>query len=333
MSGTIKCGIIGAGIMGRRQALELQEAWFRPYAEVVGVYDNDEQKLAEVAALVGATAYPTIEKLLESGVDAVYVATPDNAHMEPFVKAVDAGVAVLVEKPLATTAADARQMVAAAERARRPVEVNWGNRWLPPFLSLKEAIEANSLGEVRTIKSWLSNTKMVPLSMLKWSGESTCAWFLLSHVFDLSTWLTGYRPRSVYARSVKKTLVSLGCDTPDYFSALVEYDHGASGLYESAWILPDGLGRIVDFQYHVIGSEGSSSIDLGHQMSAITGTQRTDWPRKVSYSRDRMMSFLQNVEQNRVDVDSFRSGFDNTATLVALHSSAASGKVETVEQL
>lgn len=324
----IHFGIIGCGLMGQRQALELQEPWFQPLAAVTGVYDQDHSRAAALAEQLGATACDSLEAICNPElVDAVYIATPDPAHKEPFIAAVESGVAVLVEKPFATTVEDARQMLEASRDAKQVIEVNWGNRWQIPFIELKDAIENGELGHVRGTKAWLSNTTEVPLSMLSWASQSSSAWFLLSHVFDVATWLSGARPTRVHAHGTKEVLVKAGVDTYDYLHALVEYDDGSSGIYESSWIMPKGLGRLVDFQFHVLGTQGSASIDLGHQMIEVAGPEQTSWRRGVSYARDRMFSFLGACETGGGDAHSSQSGFDNTATLVALHQSVESGEI------
>jgi predicted dehydrogenase len=328
----INMGIIGYGLMGVRHADLLQERCFAGTATVVAVFDSNPDRVIAAEKQLGVRGYGSLEEFLRhNGLDAVYIATPDDAHLLPFLACVDAGVAILVEKPLATTVEHARKMLEVADHARRPVEVSWGNRWSLPFVALKRAIKQGELGEVRCVKSWLSNPKQVPLEMYSWASRSTCGWYLLSHVLDLTTWLTGSQPLSVFARGTKRTLVELGVNTYDYLSALVDYEGGMAGIYESCWILPEGLGKPFDFQFHAIGSKGSSSIDLGHQMIEVSSDQMTRWPRDITYWHDQTMAFLMECEQGTVSMDSVRSGFVNTATLTALHKSAESGVVERVE--
>jgi predicted dehydrogenase len=324
----IRFGIIGCGIMGLRQARQLQDPEFQPHATVSAVYDSDPTRSRAAASEFGAKACATLEEVVSGDlVDAVYIATPDDAHREPFLAAIDSGLAVLVEKPLATTLDDARAMLAACKELRQVAEVNWGNRWHIPFVSLKSAIAEGEVGQVRSVKAWLSNTQEVPLKMLSWASRSTCGWFLLSHVFDVTTWLTGTRPTRVFARGTKDLLREQGVDTYDYIHALVEYDDDSTGLYESSWILPPGLGRLVDFQYHIMGSTGTATVDLGHQMVEVAGAKLTRWPREVSYARDRMFAFIEACNAGVGTTESIESGFYNTATLVALHESLTSGEV------
>jgi predicted dehydrogenase len=324
----IRFGIIGCGIMGLRQARQLRDPEFQPHASVSAVYDSDPARASAAAREFGAQACGSLEQIVSGGlVDAVYIATPDDAHRDPFLAAVESGIAVLVEKPLATTLEDARAMLSASKELRQVAEINWGNRWHLPFVSVKSAIEDGEIGQVRSVKAWLSNTQEVPLNMLSWASRSTCGWFLLSHVFDVTTWLTGTRPIRVFARGTKDLLRNQGVDTYDYLHALVEYDNGSTGLYESSWILPPGLGRLVDFQYHVMGSAGTATVDLGHQMVEVAGPQLTRWPREVSYARDRMFAFIEACKAGVGDSESIESGFYNTATLVALHESVVSGEV------
>ena len=105
-----------------------------------------------------------------------------------------AGKHVLVEKPLATSVADALLMVAAAKEARVHLMVDFHARWHPLFMSARGYVERGELGAPVIAYARLSDTIYVPTEMLPWSGDSGPEWFLFPHTMDIVRWL--FEPRA-----------------------------------------------------------------------------------------------------------------------------------------
>ncbi len=87
----------------------------------------------------------------DTEINAVYIATPPDSHAELTIKAAQAGKAVYVEKPMARTTEECRQMIDACENAGVPLFVAYYRRALPGFLKVKELIESGKAGEIRTV--------------------------------------------------------------------------------------------------------------------------------------------------------------------------------------
>jgi len=113
----IKWGVIGSGGIARRRTIP-EGIVPAKNAILHAVFDIDHRVNQEVAREFGATAAPSIKELLASGIDAVYVASPANAHLEHVMACAEAGKHVLCEKPLGMTVAEAEQMMAACQNAR-----------------------------------------------------------------------------------------------------------------------------------------------------------------------------------------------------------------------
>jgi hypothetical protein len=126
----MRIGVVGAGTMGARYAERIRSGEFGRGLELAGVADLDEARARTAAG--DAPAFGSVEALLEARPDALYIATPDGAHRGPAVAAAEAGVPFLLEKPLATTLADAQAIAGAVARAGIVAEVNFSNRWNPP---------------------------------------------------------------------------------------------------------------------------------------------------------------------------------------------------------
>ncbi|WP_418280292.1 Gfo/Idh/MocA family oxidoreductase [Halorubrum sp. DTA98] len=133
---TVPVGVLGVGSMGRHHARVYAES---ADADLVGVSDVDEESAADVAAAYGTRAMST-EELLDA-VEAVSVAVPSRYHLPVALEALEAGVHALVEKPLATTTADAEELVAAANAAGVVLQVGHIERFNPAVRTLSEFVD------------------------------------------------------------------------------------------------------------------------------------------------------------------------------------------------
>ncbi len=148
MGSAIKIGVIGVGYLGRHHARLYAEL---PAATLVGVADIDEGRAREVATATGARAFSDYRELL-SQVDAVSVVVPTSLHHRVAMDCLDAGLDVLLEKPMTVTLAEADELTARAEAKRRIIQIghlerfNGAVRALAPRLTAPRFIESHRLG-------------------------------------------------------------------------------------------------------------------------------------------------------------------------------------------
>ncbi len=253
--------LIGAGLWGKIHASVYSR---HSNVRFVGVCDVVEERAKAMARKYGAQKWYTDfnEMLDDPSITAVSVATPDLLHTAPVVAAAKKGKHVLVEKPLATSISDAQSMVNAARDSNVKLMVDFHNRWNPAFAAAKAAIENGEVGDPTLIYMRHSNTKFVPMQMLKWSGESSVLWFLGSHSIDLVRWLFNDEVERVYCVSRGGVLKKLGRNTPDFFESILEFKGGGVGVVENVWILPDSMSTLGDFKCELIGTEGSQYVDF-----------------------------------------------------------------------
>ncbi|NIN94086.1 MAG: Gfo/Idh/MocA family oxidoreductase, partial [Anaerolineae bacterium] len=143
------------------------------------------------------------------GLGGVVVATPDFLHLEPVVQAGERGLHILVEKPLTTDLAQARQIMSEVRRSPGINMMAHIFRWSAPFVQAKSALDSGRLGAPLAMNMRIDDRIFVPTHMLGWAQATTPAWFLLSHAADLACWYAGSRPIKVYAIGVKKRLASM----------------------------------------------------------------------------------------------------------------------------
>ena len=256
MTNPLNVAVIGAGLLGSRHARVFHE---QPDARLAAVIDVDPRRAGEVAGRYGAAAYASLgEALLGTPIDAVSIATPDHLHHDLFVEALKAGKHALVEKPLATSAAEARSMVEAAAASGRVAMVNYSQRYVADHAWIRDRIEAGEIGAPRFVISVKFDTLSVPTGMIaSWTARTSPIYFMSSHDLDLTHWMLKSDPIEVVARDVSGVLQGRGVDAADGLNALIRFGNGASANFHTSWIHPNTYPKIADGYIQFIGSEGA----------------------------------------------------------------------------
>jgi predicted dehydrogenase len=273
MADKVSIGIVGAGIWGRNHALALGD---HPRGSVDLVCDRDERRARALAEKLGCRWVTSLAEVAASTVDAVTIATPDHLHREPALAALEAGKHVMVEKPLATTVADGRAMVTAAEKAGVHLMVDFHARWHPLFMGAKAYVERGDLGAPVMAYARLSDTIHVPTEMLDWGGRSGPEWFLFPHTMDVVRWLIGRNPIEVYAKGHRGVLESRGVSCWDAVQALVEFEGKAFATFETSWIVPNSYTNVVDNRLTLYGEKGG--LELKNEPNLWVFTDRYHTP-------------------------------------------------------
>jgi UDP-N-acetyl-2-amino-2-deoxyglucuronate dehydrogenase len=140
----MRTGIIGCGKVGQTHALALSRL---PQSEFIAACDAQRVRAEAVAARYGAKPFDSVPRMLaECRLDAVTICTPHPLHAQAAIQAAEAGVHVLVEKPMAATLADCDAMLAAAHRANVKLGIVSQRRLFEPVQRMKAAIDAGKIG-------------------------------------------------------------------------------------------------------------------------------------------------------------------------------------------
>lgn len=134
----IKVGVIGVGTMGQHHARVYAEF---PSVELVGVADVDGVLAHSVAERFRTTAFTDYKELLKQGVDAVSIAVPTSLHKKVAVEVAEAGVSMLVEKPIADTIENAKEIIRRAEGNKVKLMIGHIERFNPVIPVIKKSIE------------------------------------------------------------------------------------------------------------------------------------------------------------------------------------------------
>lgn len=140
----VRVGLVGCGKVATIHAAALRSI---PEAEFVAACDTHPDRAAAFATNYGVRPFPDIVSMLQTGrVEAVIIGTPHPLHAEATIRAAEAGVHVLVEKPMAATLTDCDAMLAATRRAGVMLGVVSQRRFLDPVRRIQAAIEAGKIG-------------------------------------------------------------------------------------------------------------------------------------------------------------------------------------------
>jgi predicted dehydrogenase len=202
----------------------------------------------------GAEVVASTDELLARAdvLDLAVIASPPTTHVPLATAGLDAGLAVVVDKPLCARAAEAESLVAHAEDAGRLLTVFQNRRWDSDFLTLRRVIEAGAVGEVRQLESRFERWKPAPDPAKPWrSAKASEAGGVVhdlgSHLIDQAIQLLGP------VVDVHAELRSYaGGDAPDDgFLALQHAGGGVSRLWMSSVVGQPGP------RFRVLGSEGA----------------------------------------------------------------------------
>lgn len=120
-------------------------------AELVGVFDTNAQRARQIAAEFGTQMLADVDALIAAGVDAVSVAVPTKEHARVGCRLLEAGIDVLVEKPMAGSLDDADRLIAAAQRSGRILQVGQVERFNPAVAAAQQIISRPMFFEVHRL--------------------------------------------------------------------------------------------------------------------------------------------------------------------------------------
>lgn len=233
----LRIGIVGAGGISKAH-IEGYLA-FPGRCEIVALCDIDPVKAAarrDVHGLEGARVYPDLESMLAAEqLDLVSITTPPSAHADTTVAALEAGVHVLVEKPMAPSLEECDRMIAAQQASGRVLGVVAQNRFRDDMATLKEALDSGLIGPVSHLAVNSAWSRSLPYYDLWWRGTwasegGGCTLNHAIHHLDLTLWLLG-RPKAVTA--VLANAQHDNAEVEDLSVAILAYDRALAEVTSS----------------------------------------------------------------------------------------------------
>lgn len=180
----VRLAVIGAGFIGKKHLAVIQE---EPAAELVGVVDP-APAAAEVAEAFSVPLYSSIDALVnETAPDGAIIATPTEWHLEPTLALLRAGVDLLVEKPIAATNDEARQIVDEAVRTGTNVLIGHHRRYYPVIECAREIVEGGDIGELVAVHGQWTLKKPASYFEADWRKRRAAGPVLTNLIHDFDT--------------------------------------------------------------------------------------------------------------------------------------------------
>jgi myo-inositol 2-dehydrogenase/D-chiro-inositol 1-dehydrogenase len=195
MTGPIRVSLLG---LGRAGGFHLDSIHALPNVTLTQVHDTDRARAERVAAERGCRVAAGVEQATAADdIDAVVVATPTQTHFDYVLTALDAGKAVLSEKPLGTEDVQIDRCFARADEQGVPLLVAFQRRFDPTFSALAEAVHAGRVGALQFIRSVSRDNPVPSLDYLR----TSCGIFhdCVVHDLDLVCHVAGAAPEEVFA--------------------------------------------------------------------------------------------------------------------------------------
>ncbi len=205
-----KVGVVGCGGIAEGKHLPAHQRGTK--TEVVAFCDIIEERAVRLSKLFGtkdAKVYTDYKELLkDESIDIVLVLTPNNMHCEITVAALDAGKHVLCEKPMATSYAEAKEMLAARDRSGKVLSIGYQNRYRSDALYLKQLADKNYFGDIYYAEALAVRRRGVPTWGVFIDKEKQGGGPLIdigTHALDLTLFvMNNYEPAYCVGRTFHK---------------------------------------------------------------------------------------------------------------------------------
>src|ERR1700693_6149801 len=256
--------IIGAGRVGLFRG---EAAARHPAVGWIGIAELNHNRGGDVAARIGADFVTTDYRALlaRPEVTACIIATDEHLHVDPILAAVERGVPMLIEKPLANDLAESARVLKAIQDAGIDAVVGYTQRFRRRWLAAKEKCRTGALGDVTLVTSRAFMNRLVAIDNYKRTDDpSTISPMVISgtHALDICMWcLEGKTPVEVYARSIDKVLGPLykGIDAT---AGMIGFSDGTVHHLAISWALPvTWPAAVYSLEVGIVGTTGVLTID------------------------------------------------------------------------
>jgi predicted dehydrogenase len=250
-----RLGFLGVGWIGRHRMHAIAAA---DIAELAALGDSSEHVLAEAKAhLPDAACESSLDAMLAHDLDGVIIATPSALHAEQAEAALERGVAVFCQKPLARNAAECARVVAAARRSDCLLGVDLSYRHTDAMRAVKRLIDDNALGEVYAVdlvfhnaygpdKPWFYDPQL---------AGGGCVIDLGIHLADLALWTLGF---PAVTRTTARLFHHGGHAVEDHAVAMLDLANGASVQLACSWNVSAGRDCVIEATFH--GTRGAAAF-------------------------------------------------------------------------
>lgn len=354
MTNRLKLAVVGAGAIGTGRHLPAYKMCETAgVADLVAVCDpflENAQRAQATFAIPRAFAdYHELFKL--PGLDAISICTPNVSHEPIALAALEAGLHVMCEKPLAMSLAGAQRMADAAREAERKTAVNFRYRWIPAAGFVHDIIQSGELGEIYHVYvNYFNGSHHDPATPIRWrqlrseSGTGVLG-DLASHLIDLCRyWIGEFTEVNAHLRTIvpERPLIGGGTgivDTDDSCSFFAKLANGAEGVFNASRC---ATARGNHQRAEIYGTKGALIYEIekhdrgGDQVQLCLGSSQAshavfanvpvppDYLTRTPFRP--MIDFVEAIQENRDPSPNFEDGVRCQAVIEAAEISAHEGK-------
>jgi len=337
-----RTAIIGCGGIHKVHAAALERMDNVTYAIAC---DNKEARAKASAETYGAVPETDFEKVLaDPTIDVVHLTLPHYLHGPFAAKALKAGKHVLVEKPMAVTCEQARELIALSEETGKTLGVIFQNRYNPSSLKMKEILESGELGKVTCIRGRVSWYRGENYYSDDWHGrwDTECGGVMINqaiHTLDLVQWMAN-RPALEITGHISNDSLQGVIEVEDTAHARIRFEDGILGIFDAttAYAVDD------EVEVEAVCEKGSLWLRSGFLYLKKAGeelTQLASPDEEVAVGKaawgsshvHQIMDFYKSLEKGEKPWISGVEGFNAVALVTALYASAKENRTVQVERL
>jgi myo-inositol 2-dehydrogenase / D-chiro-inositol 1-dehydrogenase len=289
----IGLAIIGGGRVGLFRG---EVAARHPAVEWIGLAEKNPNRAGEVAPKIEAdfVTQDHRELLRRPEVTCAIIATDEHLHVDPILAAVERGVPMLIEKPLATDLAESARVLKAITDAKLDAVVGYTQRFRRKWLGAKEKVRTGALGDVTLVTSRAFMNRLVAIDNYKRTDDPTTISPMVisgTHALDIVMWYMEKKtPVECYARSIDKVLGPLyqGIDAT---AGMIMFQDGSVYHLNISWALPvTWPGAVYSLEVAINGTDGVLTIDDTHRDMVLAVSK----PQLEGYNPDtsRLVDFM-----------------------------------------
>ncbi|MEA2233638.1 MAG: hypothetical protein QOD83_3454 [Solirubrobacteraceae bacterium] len=253
----IRTGIVGLGKMGLSHLSMIRA---HSAIELVGVCDASSYVLSILKKYTGVVTYSDYQAMLDdANLDAVFIATPSDAHAKMVRAALERDINVFCEKPFTLSVADSEDLATLGRERGLSTQVGYHNRYVAAFAEVKRLLDAGAIGDITHALGEAYGPVVLKPKGSTWRTQSTagggCLYDYAAHVINLLNWYIG-EPNGVGGTVLNKIFSR---DTDDEVFSTLYFDGGRSAQVSVNW--SDESYRKMTTRVSLWGTAGRIFVD------------------------------------------------------------------------
>lgn len=290
----MNAAVIGVGNMGQHHARNYNEI---PRIDLVAIADIDPKIGEPLAKRFDCKYYKDYRELLaKEKIDLVTIAVPTKFHKKVALDCIAKSINILIEKPIAATVAEAKEIVAKAKAKGIKFTIGHIERFNPAVLKLKEMIDKGKLGEIVSI----TNFRLGPMPVQ--IKDANVVIDIGVHDIDLMNWIYGRLPTQILATGGN----ALNKMQQDYIEVFLKYGQ-AAGVVKANWITPVKIRRmsICGTKAYVELNFITQELDLYELEYRAESDDFGEFVIKFGEPKDKKVIKVANIEPLKAEIKSF----------------------------